>query len=194
MLGNIGKAGLVMLIAPRDPMVREMDSERWRYADYPEFDGKPEDCFNRASLHLSFTNYHVPIFNSKVRGEQDSPSSMLESIISVRDSGLWVADVNILSALEEDAPVYRLDPPRCGHSAELAPNLPITSVECWDDVLDCPEGNFMVKARGNWLARLAIAAVLANHSRMKRKRITICPPSLFWRCVKQDFPHNAYVY
>lgn len=194
-LGNIGKAGLVMLISPRDPLVRELDPGRWRFADHPEFDGKPDDCFTQTSLHLSFTSYHTPVFSNEFRGDQDTPVSMLESVISVRDSGLWVADINILDALEKDAPVYRLDPPkRCEHSEDLAPHPPIITVGCWDDVLDSPDGNFLIKAHSNWLARLAVTAVLANHSRMKQRRITICPSSVCWRCVQLRYPHNAYVF
>jgi len=194
MLGNIGKAGLVMLIPTTNPMVRDLDLERWRFAEYHEFDGKPDDCFSQTSLHLSFTNYHVPMFKNETSGQQDSSVSILESVISVRDSGEWVADVNILRALEEDKPVYRLDLlKRCGHPENLAPKLPIMSVECWNDILDIPDGKFMVKAHGNWLARLAITAVLANHSK-RVKRITICPPSVCWQCVKEEFSHNAYVF
>jgi hypothetical protein len=194
-LGNVGKPGMVMLISPRDPMVREIDPGRWRLAEYPNFDGKPDDCFNRTSLHLSFTDYHVPMFASGASGEQDAPISMLEAVISVRDSGVWVADIDIIKGLEADGPVYRLDlPSSCAHLPDFPLQPPIMSVESWDDVLDCPDGYFIVKAHGNWLARLAITAVLANHSRMKNKKITICPPSLCWHCVRQDIPNNAFVF
>lgn len=193
MLGNIGKAGLVLLIPTTNPMVRDLDLERWRFAQHHQFDGQPDDCFNRTSLHLSFTNYHVPIFKNKASGQQDSSVSILECVISVRDSGEWVADVNILGALGGESSVYKLDQPkRCGHPENLAPTLPIMSVECWNDVLDSPDGNFLVKAHGNWPARLAITAVLANHSK-RVKRITICPPSVCWQCLKEPFSHNAYV-
>src|SRR5204863_5857269 len=97
--GNIGKPGVVMLISPQDPMVRDMDLGRWRSATYAEFDGKAEDYFSRTWLHLSFTNYHVPMYDRDVRGGHDTQISILESVISVRDSGVWVADVDVLRAL-----------------------------------------------------------------------------------------------
>ena len=134
------------------------------------------------------------MFKQETSGQQDFSVSILESVISVRDSGEWVADVNILGPLKEDERVCRLDPPkRCGHPENLAPTPPIMSVECWDDVLDSPDGNFLVKAHGNWLARLAITAVLANHCK-RVKRITICSPSVCWQCVEEESSHNAYVF
>ena len=175
-------------------MTREIDSSQWRVSSYNAFDGKAEDCFGSTSLHLSFTNYHVPSFSeSRTHGQQDTEISLLESVISIRDSGNWIADVDILRALEGGR-ICKMPPlPFSDDPKNSAPENPIISVGCWKDVLDFPDDIVVVKAQNNWVARLAIAAVSVGNRR-KIERITICPNSVCRRCVKREFPENIYVY
>lgn len=139
-----------MLVSPKDSlMVRDIDSSSWKFSNYMEFDGKPEDCFTGTSLHLSFTDYHVPFFQLDSRGQKDTQISILESFISIRDSGAWVADVDILRALGK-GPTYRIFPQKsCEHPKESGPSKPLLSVECWNDVLDHQDGRLVVKAHNN---------------------------------------------
>ncbi|KAK2808292.1 hypothetical protein FQN50_004851 [Emmonsiellopsis sp. PD_5] len=193
-LGNIGKPGVVFLVSPQAPMVRDRDLGRWA-ANYSEFDGTAVDSFSRTSLHLSFTDYHVPIFENDSRGDQDSQASILEGVISVRDSGNWIADVGILGAFEEGYISRLPQQSPCSHPDNSAPGRPIIAVESWDDILDNPDGVFVVKAHGNWIARLAVTAVLAEHSRTKKGiKITVVSNSVCWKCLAQKDTRHAFVY
>lgn len=190
-LGNIGKPGIVMLTSPQDPMIREIDPKKWRIANYAHFDGKPENCFPGTSIHLSFTSYHVPIYESRARGDHDTQISMLEVVTSVYDSGVWVADIDVLKAMDN---VYRLQPPPpCEHPIGAEPETSCLSVACWDEVLDCPDAICVVKSSGNWLARLAILSVLAQVSKERERLTTICPESVCWRCLMQKSPRHVYI-
>ena len=170
-----------MLLSPKDSLlIRDVDPARWRFSSYVEFDGTPGDCFKGTSLHLSFTDYHVPFFQSSSRGQQDSQLSMLESVISIRDSDRWIADIDILRALEE-GPIYRISPRvPCNHPKDSAPSKSLISVGCWEDVLDHHDGLLVVKAQGNWVARLAATALLAQNPKRPARRVSICP----WRVLE----------
>jgi len=184
-----------MLISPADSlMVRDIDSSSWQVSSFLEFDGIPEDCFTGTSLHLSFTDYHIPIFQTNSRGQKDSQISIWEAVISIRDSGVWVADVDILRALS-DGPIYRIQPQKeCNHPKDSVPSKPLLSVGCWNDVLDHQDGRLVVKAHGNWIARLAATVLLAQNSKRPATRISICPPHVCWMCLPQDHEHNVFIY
>ena len=175
-------------------MIRELDSSRWRISTRTEFDGKAEDYFSRTSLHLSFTDYHVPLIGAGSRGQRDSQISLLESIISVRDSGIWVADVDVLAALQSERIFKVFQQPVCDHASGALPENTILSVECWEDVLDCPEDIAVVRAYGNWAARLAVCAVLAQNRRTKFGRASICPSRICWKCLKVEHKSTTYIY
>lgn len=53
--GNLGRAGIAMMIPPESPKIRASDVENWKIINHYDFDGKQEDCFESISLHLSFT-------------------------------------------------------------------------------------------------------------------------------------------
>jgi hypothetical protein len=194
-LGNIGKPGLVLLSTPKESLlVRELDPGKWKLDTCKEFDGNLENCFRETSLHLSFTNYHVPVFLSGASGLQDAQVSVIESIISVRDSGVWVADANILQAVLS-GDIHRHRETLCNHMAGLVLHKSnITSVGSWNDVLDCPAGVVVVKSHGNWVARLALLAVLLQTQGGSGRRITLCGPSVCWSCVDdKSFPSHIYI-
>ena len=181
-----------MLIPPKDPVIREIDRSKWRL-NHADFDGQPKECFSRTSLHLSFTDYHIPLYGG-ITGGHDNQVSFLESVVSVRDSGEWVADLDVLSAVNSNN-VYILNKPvSCQHPRGLTPEESLISMESWDEVLDRPDCICVIRASGNWIARLAITCVLAQKSAALETRITVCPSSVCWRCVKhQSFP-IIYVY
>ncbi|KAM3075798.1 hypothetical protein ACMFMG_007925 [Clarireedia jacksonii] len=193
--GNIGKPGVVMLLPPElGLMVREIDLSRWRVFTPSKFDGQAEDCFSGTSLHLSFTKYHVPFFQNKSRGQQDASISMLESVISIRDSGAWVADVDIMKAAKQGSIYLLAHQQSCNHAKHEAPVKEMTSVGCWDDTLDYPDGSFVVKATGNWAARLAIASVLSMLPKRPAQKIVVCPKNVCWKCVMQEEGACIYLY
>lgn len=109
-----------------------------------DFDGTSFDSFDGTSLHLSFTNYHVPVFLSDSSGLQDSQVSVLEAVISVQDSGSWVGDVAIPDAVTSPH-VLHWEQNTCAHEpGKSLRTSEITSVGSWDDILDCPAGTIMV--------------------------------------------------
>lgn len=44
-IGNLGRAGISLLIPPADPAVREPDDDRWTQINHTKFDGQVEDSF-----------------------------------------------------------------------------------------------------------------------------------------------------
>lgn len=89
-IGNVGRAGITMLISPQNPRVREQTIDSWCLINHADFDGTTEDCFKNTTLHLSFTGYEIPI-GTGIHGCQDIEVFLLESLVSVHDQGHWVA-------------------------------------------------------------------------------------------------------
>jgi hypothetical protein len=100
-VGNIGRPGLAFLIPPTEPKIRKLNNESWMHINHVPFDGKVEDCFQQTTIHLGFTAYNLPLRDDS-QGDNiiDRPASLVETIISVHDRGQWVADLDIISALE----------------------------------------------------------------------------------------------
>jgi len=183
-LGNIGKPGLTILVPPsEDMMVREIDYGHWVSSTMTQFDGSKDDLFGGTSLHLSFSSYHVPVVETDTLGRQDSSVSILESIVSVRYRGSWVADIDVLAGLQASNVFRMRAPAACEHPKNSAPGFPLTVIESWDDIIDLPDDQVVILAHGNWVARLAVVALLGKDKKKKADRVTICPPELCWKCV-----------
>lgn len=155
--GNIGRAGIVMMIPPfRKPQQRQ--SEDWTLVQHAQFDGQEKDSFEGTSLHLSFTNYSLTIDTGE-RGVRSSEVQLLETVISVHDKGRWVADIDVLAAFQ--SPLLRcLDAVRCWHKdTDLAQRGLLThdkvSLDTWEEFLDQPNDDSVFRAHQNWQARLA---------------------------------------
>jgi hypothetical protein len=67
------------------------------------------ECFTDTSLHLSFTEYELPV-DTGTHGGRDHSAYYLESLVSVCDGQDWIADLDVLSMFRNDK-VHRL--PRC---------------------------------------------------------------------------------
>lgn len=85
LLGNLDRPGVVMLVPPQAPLIRSVDHSSWRLINHYPFDGELEDSFKDTSLHLSFTEYEVPL--KVLVGAVDAEASMLETLVSVHDRG-----------------------------------------------------------------------------------------------------------
>ena len=190
-------------------MVKEVNEGAWRNISYKEFDGKQQNSFSRTSMHLTFTDYYVPMYDGN-RGGFENQVNFLESVIAVYDSGEWIADVDILSALR-NLSIRRLgDLMPCNHARGRKPPRSMIAVENWDEVLDRPAGNSVIQASGNWIARLAISAVLSQLSRVDgsmgtlvtgeletidpKRLVTICPSYTCWECVTNGYSSHTYIY
>ncbi|QIW98117.1 hypothetical protein AMS68_003635 [Peltaster fructicola] len=185
MLGNVGRPGITLLIPPSEPMVRPADLSSWRINTNNIFNGLPENHFASTSLHLSFTEYYVPLHQASQR-TQDSQAFFLESIISVHDAGKWVADIDILPGPRHNRRRVR-QARSCAHNRTSSVNLTnktygtLMSAETWADILDLPANAFVVRAHGDWSARLAVTAVLEQLA-PSGDQVIICPPDFCWHC------------
>lgn len=185
MLGNIGRAGLSLLVPPPRTKIRGTNLENWKEINHLPFDGTAEDCFQNTSIHLSFTEYEMPLGTTENNHHTiDRPINLIESLISVYDRGKWVADLDALKAFYPDkAPpsIYRQicnssstseeDHISCAQQSKLtfleacdsSPRLRSTSIDNWEELLDPPStGTIVVRAHKNWLARLALTAICVN--------------------------------
>ena len=155
-IGNLGKPGLSLLVCPKDTILRDPDLETWKLINHVEFDGKFEDHFASTSLHLSLTGYERAL-NVSEHGGRDNEASYVEAALSAHDRGTWVADINVLRCEPHD----RL--PECLHTEDEKISAPesayLTSIDNWYEYLDPPPNAGIIRARGNWIARLALAAV-----------------------------------
>ncbi|KAK0614705.1 hypothetical protein B0T14DRAFT_499916 [Immersiella caudata] len=200
-LGNVGRSGVTMLIPPIAPMIRSLHPSSWRVIQNSLFDHADQDFFGSTTLHLTFTEYCRPL--NLNRSQQDVQVELLESYISVHEAGKWVADVDIFRALAS-VRVSRLPagslhfahhPSSChGQVTEnkTAGESPksnirtqdIVSLDNWDAILDLPNDVSIVRARGNSMARLAVAAVLIQLQQDRdrtgwrgKRQILVLPPT-----------------
>ena len=189
LLGNLDRPGVTMLVPPQAPLVRAVDNDTWRLVNHFEFDGKIENSFKDTSLHLSFTDYEIPL-NVSI-GAVDSEAAMLETLISVYDREQWVADLDVLGSLRYAKVLncycdQAVDNPSGSQIAIEDAALVIRdkacqqliSIDCWEELLDPPEtlgssSIAVVRAGENWNARLATACV----SHQKGYRTLILPMS-----------------
>ena len=159
--GNIGRPGICLLVSPVTPQIRSLGNE-YNLVSHTVYDGKREDNFKSTSLHLSFTStpWTLPLEARGARdGFIDHNLYLLESIISVRDSGKWVADIDPLCISFETLPTLELDIECPGHAVE-EPKYDYTSIDSWEELLDEPPNVGFFRAHGNWAARLAALSIM----------------------------------
>ncbi|KAI9043156.1 uncharacterized protein KD926_004339 [Aspergillus affinis] len=144
-VGIIGRPGISILVAPQHPKIRK-PTDSFNVISHLPYDFL-RDNFRSTSLHLSFTEWKLPLSDDE---EQtiDQDVMMVESVISVLDRALANCD------------------PCSGHepAANQSPTGDIAhsdyfSVDNWDELLDAPEVG-IVRAHGNWAARLAAVSIL----------------------------------
>ncbi|KAI1256861.1 hypothetical protein MGN70_001988 [Eutypa lata] len=168
--GNLGRSEMILLVPPKTPVLRGNDAGAWNVINHEEFDGQFENSFSSTSLHLTFTDFELPL-DIGVRGLRDARVVLKESLISLHDSGGHRGDLDILSIFSN----ANVDCKQgvCKHKAReniacpaVAGGLPnpdyhhLTSIDCWEELLDPPvHSKGIVRSTGNWQARLAAAAV-----------------------------------
>jgi hypothetical protein len=162
-IGNIGQAGVSFLCPPPTPKVKKVTEEdAWLLVNHAAFDGRLEDSFSSTSLHLAFTKLKIPV-GYTIRGGQEIEACFRETLVSIHSSDKkgWVADLDILGALNNPL-FHRLKGTApCKHSAERrnVPGFVLKSIDNWEEFLDRPKLPGIVRAHNNWLARLAAAAL-----------------------------------
>ena len=103
---------MAFLISPIDPKIRDPGYQSWASVPHLNFDGKFEENFGQTSAHLSFTGYESELDTGE-HGLLDKQVYFLESIVEVYDRGSWIADLDILIALNGEIGgryIYRLPP------------------------------------------------------------------------------------
>ena len=163
-VGNIGRAGIAMLIAPQDPRTRKLEQNTWELVNHAPFDGRTEDSFRNTSLHLSFTQYTMPVDTGDYGG-QDVETFFLESLISVYDRDKWVADLDVLKMLGSTLFRRHASTKVCDHRQDQTPKFDLISIDNWEELLDREEVITIVRAYRNPMARLATAAISVRQGR-----------------------------
>ncbi|KAI9802803.1 MAG: hypothetical protein M1833_001402 [Piccolia ochrophora] len=179
-VGNIGRPGITMMVAPQNPRVR-CASDDYRAVTHALYDNNTEDNFQGTSLHLSFTNFKMPMATGSF-GYIDQDVFFIESIVSVHDRGDWVADLDVLAAMSDD--VKRSSRCHCGHPTSTFKGA-MTSIDSWDELLDPPENAGIVRAHDNWAARLAAYCVLRQRG-LAPKAVVVRSNVTCWNCVEKQ--------
>jgi hypothetical protein len=188
-VGNIGRAGITFLICPPEVKLREADPEKWMAINHNPFDGKLEDYFQETSIHLSFTEYEIPItVEGKSRHAIDREVVLVESLLSIYDRGAWVGELDVFSALSNN--IYRLEcyeEHRVDSESQSTfdvisrnyPQLVAIGIENWDELIEAPKTRpIAIKAHKNWLARVAVTAICRNNGFLP----IVVPEHPCWAC------------
>ncbi|GJP93151.1 uncharacterized protein AlacWU_06050 [Aspergillus niger] len=190
-VGNIGRPGLSILVAPQDPNIRK-PTESFNTISHFPYDFHRIDNFQATSLHLSFTEWKFPLYVDEER-TIDQDVMMVESVISVLDRGKWVADLDIRCINFTE--LSRITIACSGHREEsIVPHQPLSddsdhndyfSVDNWDELLDAPEGVGIVRAHGNWAARLAAVSILYQKGQGHSIGV-FGPDKVCFRCFRRE--------
>ena len=183
-VGNIGRNGVSMLVAPFEPKIRPL-SNQYNLVEHAAYDGKRENNFKGTSLHLSFTSWTLPL-ELKGAGARtiDQEAYLVESVISVLDSGKWVADLDVLGIDFQALTRFRQSHQCPGHPNGRT-DYDVTSLDNWEELLDGPIGVGIFRAHGNWAARLAAVSILSQKD--QARNIGILGPEKFClECLYSD--------
>ncbi|KAI0154300.1 hypothetical protein GGR57DRAFT_466603 [Xylariaceae sp. FL1272] len=98
-LGNLGRSELAFMVPTAMPMLKAADPGLWHVVNHYTFDGHFLDAFAGTSLHLSFTDYELPIDVGN-RGLRDKQAVILESVVSLNNRGKMMGDIDVVMALD----------------------------------------------------------------------------------------------
>lgn len=139
-------------------------------------------------------------------GACDTAIYILEAQVQVYDCGSWVADLNVLEALESP----RLKHLQCSCNAQSCPSQNgqrndedentkrrkntladrLISVDCWEEFLQRPSQAGIIRSHGNWLARLAATSL----SVQKEYTTLLLPHDVCWSCIgSTEIPDDCFV-
>ncbi|GKT49507.1 uncharacterized protein ColSpa_09688 [Colletotrichum spaethianum] len=184
---NIGRPGLSLLIPPINPKMRQPEFDSWKVVNHEPFDGGSKDHFSNTSIHLSFTKYESPVPGAVHHGAQDVEATYVETLAQVHEGPKWVADVDILAALQSSLLKRVAFPNECeGHVIRHKPRFPAASIDNWEEMIDSPGTAGVVRAEDNFVARLAAAAVSVQQGKLT----FILPRQLCWKCIENDTWHT----
>ncbi|KAK7409382.1 hypothetical protein QQX98_008444 [Neonectria punicea] len=180
LVGNIGQAGMILMVAPMNPRIRPLKYDP-RMIRQHSYDGKCTDKFKGTSLHLSFTNWKISLDWNNT-GEIDQHVFLLESVISVQDKGEWVADIDVLELEKSEMQVIKF-PCDCQREALPPSSQDVLSLESWEEILDPPPSVGVIRANRNWAARLAAITVLEQQGQGHAVAVLGNDP-ICWSCLE----------
>ena len=208
-LGNVGRPGISMLVSPGTAQTRPQKIDSWMLIDPTPFDGSRVDNFQGTSMHLSFTGFELPIGNMPTGG-RDVEAALVETVISVLDSGEWVADLDILSqrpplgsCIFTDGiagfNIFKKLPERqrfgdqmdCTHSDTFSTELSLRkfhSIDSWHGLLADLDSAGIVRSHGNKVARVAAAAT----NLFKGREVYVLPDDCCFECVAEFFGEEGF--
>lgn len=183
-IGNIGRAGVALLIPPQDPKLPSPDPDAWNVINHDPFDGKVVDSFPGASLHLSFTGYELPLAVEN-HGERFTEAFFIEAAVSLYERGRWISDLNILSLFNSPNLLLLAQQSCCsarGDECLITPETFMTSIDEWEELLDRQSDHpAVVRAHENWQARLAAAAASTSLG----NTTLVFEGEVCWKCGEQ---------
>lgn len=146
-----------------------------------------EDNFQGTSLHLTFTNWKMPLVNIQIESNTvDQDVFFLESVVSLWENGKWTADLDVLGGIDNED-IDRI-PSECSCGVNSLrnktgdiPSLNVRSLDNWEELLDSPGTAGVMRANGTWAARLAAVTILNQLDRAHC--VSIVGPKLCWNCV-----------
>ena len=162
-VGNVGQPGINLMVSPQKLLVKP-PSRDFRAVMHADYDYKRIDSFSGTSLHLLFMKWKLPLSGGDY-GLIDQDIFMAEAVISFRDSGRWVADIDILATQPENR-ALRAEC-NCGQSNSSFKGR-FSSIDSWEEILDPPLTFGIVRAHENWAARLAALCVLKQKNMVSR--------------------------
>jgi len=181
-VGNIGRAGIGMLYPPDEPRISKPDNEGWQLVNHNRYNGEKEDNFGATSMHLMFTGYEESIGS---HGLHDAQVTLLESVVAVRDGGEWRADLDVLRALESEKLKRYRKRASCDHHNTVrcqdgAGVIKLTSIDNWHELLELDGKAGVVRANGNWIARLATTVMALQ----KGHEVVVIENEPCWHCMR----------
>ncbi|KAI8945164.1 hypothetical protein F4801DRAFT_148584 [Xylaria longipes] len=181
-IGNIGRAGMAFMVPPNEPEVRRYDLiDEWYQYDHNVFTGVMEDCFKGTSLHLSFSEASQAV-NVNFSGGPDIEAYFLEALISVYSRTEWIAELDVVGLvahpnLKSEAEILRGKACSCKRPCRDGPT--VISIDNFAEMLVPPTQPGIIRAEGNWQARLAATALCLA----KGYKVVIKGPNTCLTCV-----------
>ncbi|OQV00936.1 hypothetical protein CLAIMM_06370 [Cladophialophora immunda] len=187
-VGNLGLPGVSILVSPESARVKEKTRD-FRAIEHAPYNYRREDNFGATSLHLSLTEWKVPLaFPSDGIGNIDQDIFLVEAVVSVYDRGRWYGDIDILGGLKrlKICPISA----HCECRRKQARSqLEIISIDNFDEILDPPDGVGIFRAHENWSARLA--GVCIAKQMLGAERVWIAGnDEICWNCLESDFERS----
>ncbi|RYN89798.1 hypothetical protein AA0120_g6212 [Alternaria tenuissima] len=102
LVGNVGRAGIALMIPPTEPRILKDDIGHYKVINHQPYDGQNRNSLGGSSLHLSFTGYEQTVVEAlSHHGAQMSEVFFLESLISAYDRTKWIADLDVLASFDD---------------------------------------------------------------------------------------------